>query len=318
MGGNVTNISKSHQIATQFMDREFKDYKSTIDKEMSIFQVEYQGVKSKECKQRPPLWRGEFGNELRVITPWAYHVKQKCGGISTKGVKGTKYLYYFSNKHIISKKKREYHDLPKGNPLKHHWVHFNDTEFPEGAAWRPPPYSHFFHRPEFFKFIDKELVVVLNKYTIEWHKEPRNYFSVQTLTKMFDYLTPKYTVLYKRDTPKALEDSQENFDLCEKDFLRKKYGDKILFFEDFSNKLDNIEDYNLLSFGLFSMSNKFLTVQGGTAVTGSYFGGTNIILIKKGVELKYKDYTYFHRFSNATIIYEKKDSSFLREMKYNM
>jgi len=305
--------------AVQFMATEFKAYKVAIETAMASFKGKHLGMKSKDCKI--PKWKGEFGMELRAITPWAYYMKEKCGFIETSGLKGTKYLYFFSNKHTIrhDSANRFSGNLPEGHPFNVKTPHFSDEQFPIGIAWHPPPYAEFFHRSEFDSLIGKELVVILNKYTREWKEEPKNYFSVETLTEMLDYLTPKYTVLYKRDTPKVFTDnSGMEKDLGEKDMIRKNYGKKVLFFEDFSNELDDVEDYNLLLFGMLSMSKKFLTVQGGTAVTGSYFGGNNIILIKKGVEIETGDYTYFHRFSNATVTYRRSDRSFLDEMKKTM
>lgn len=185
--------------------------------------------------------------------------------------------------------------------------------------WRAPPYAEFFRRPEMEGVLNgKPLVVILNKYSMEWGGWPKNYFSVETLRKALDYLTPKYTVLYKRHTSAALMDTQGlDGDLNEKSIIRKEYPD-VLFFEDFAEALDDIEDSNLLLWGFMSLSKRFLTVQGGTAVTGSYFGGTNIILIKKGKELKYGDYSYFHKFSNATVVQTQTDQSFLAEMKNYM
>ena len=66
------------------------------------------------------------------------------------------------------------------------------------------------------------------------------------------------------------------------------------------------------------MSKRFLTVQGGNAVVGSYFGGTNIIYSYAGQENRYGDYQYFPRFSNATVIETRNETFFLSEMKRNM
>merc|ERR1712029_121309 len=260
---------------------------------------------------------GEFGMELRVFPPWANYVREKCGRVATSGLTGTKYLYYFSNQHKIdSSVSRNGQTLPKGNPFNSQTAHMKDIPT---ARWSPPPYAEFFKRPEMENILKgKPLVVILNKYTKEWDHLPSNYFSVPTLKSMLDYLTPNYTVLYKRNTPSALRDHQGlERDLKEKDMIRNNYPD-VLLFEDFTEALVDPEDYNLLFFGFMSLSKKFLSVQGGTAVAGSYFGGTNIILIKEGTELRSGDYSYFHKFSNATVIHTETDGTFLEEMKKNM
>jgi hypothetical protein len=124
-------------------------------------------------------------------------------------------------------------------------------------------------------------------------------------------------VLYKRTTPKFLFDRQDTSkvkfkDLDEKDMIRFEFPVPWML-EDFSDELTDPEDFNLLQFGFMSQSSKFLTVQGRTAVVGSYFGGTNIILIKEG-----KDYECFHEFSNATAVETHKETEFLREMRTYM
>jgi len=270
---------------------------------------------TKECETK--FWRGEFGMELRLFVPWANYLHGQCGGIATEGTAGTKYMYFFSSQHTIRDTKRGYMELPKGNPFNSDTVHM--SKIPEDTAWQPPNYSDFFRRPEFETLLNgKPLVVILNKYNSEWHQPPINYFSASTIDKMLKYLTPKYTVLYKRHTASEFVDnSSEEKDMDEKEIIREKYPD-VLFFEDFADRLDDVEDSNLLLFGFMSQSKRFLTVQGGTAVTGSYFGGTSIILIKKGKELKGRDYRYFPKFSNAKVIDKKTDETFLEEMMEQM
>jgi hypothetical protein len=209
----------------------------------------------------------------------------------------------------------------KGNPSGH-TVHKKNA--PKRQHWKPPPFAEFFGKPEFFKSVlrGKPLVVILNKYTVEWKKRPVNFLDTDTLQDMLTYLTPNYTVLYKRTTPKALFDHQDKSkvkfqDLDEKDMIRFEFPD-VWMLEDFSDELTDPEDFNLLQFGFMSQSSKFLTIQGGTAVVGSYFGGTNIILIKKGHELENHDYDYFHKFSNAKVIETHSERQFLNKMRTYM
>jgi len=144
-----------------------------------------------------------------------------------------------------------------------------------------------------------------------------NYFFIPILIAILNYLAPKYTILYKRDyISESLKDRNELKDLGKKELLCQTYGNNILFFKDFAQQLTNVNDYNLFSFAIFSMHKKFLSVQGGIAVIGSYFGGINLILGKKGFEIKRGDYTYYHRFSNATVIHKQSDASFLYVMKH--
>lgn len=229
--------------------------------------------------------------------------------------------------------KRKARLLPAGNPFKNKNVHMKDIPT---DRWKPPSYKDFFYRKEFWALLQgRPLVVIMNKYTREWYKKPVNYFSIPTLMETLDYLTPKYTILYKRHTSKTHQDDHgKELDLAEKHIIRNKYPE-VLFFEDFAEMLaDPTEDSNLLLHGFMAQSKRFLTVQGGTAVQGSYFGGTNVILIKFGHELeKFNqtkkqrrdpwhsgggDYAYFHKFANTTVIQTETDKAFLREMKNRM
>merc|ERR1712194_159989 len=291
-------------------------------------------VRGGRIDDEPVLWKGEFGMELRVIVPWAHHISTHCGGVATRGAPGTKYLYYFSSKHEVDKTvKRKPYLLPAGNPFKSTNVHMKAIPT---KRWSPPPYKDFFRRTEFEMLLQgKPLVVILNKYVMEWGEAPVNYFSIPTLMTTLDYLTPKYTVLYKRHTSKGLRDKAgRELDLAEKGIIRSEHPG-VLLFEDFAEVLDNpTEDSNLLLHGFMAQSKRFLTVQGGTAVQGSYFGGTNVILIKKGQEIERinltteekaspwhgpgGDYSYFHKFANTTVIQTETDAAFLREMKKSM
>ena len=138
--------------------------------------------------------------------------------------------------------------------------------------------------------------------------------NVRPLSDMLDYLTPNYTVLYKRFTDKALKDHQELKDLEEKQIIRTKFP-SVIIYDDLAEGLTDVEDQNLLMFGLMSLSDHFLSIQGGTAVVSSLLGGKNIILIKEGMELIYGDYGYFHRFSNATVIWKKNNEEYLKAIK---
>ena len=99
-------------------------------------------------------------------------------------------------------------------------------------------------------------------------------------------------------------------------WMRKNDGlffPSVVLFEDLAFNITDPEEVNLLLFSLMSMARLQLSVQGGAAVVSSYFGGTNIILIKKGNELAPDSaYAgYFRKFSNATIEYTSDDEDFI-------
>uniref|UniRef100_A0A7S3DSD4 Uncharacterized protein n=1 Tax=Entomoneis paludosa TaxID=265537 RepID=A0A7S3DSD4_9STRA len=265
------------------------------------------------------FWDGEFGMEMRVFVPWAhYKSRHKCKRLQTHGVVGSKYMYYFSDEHIIHREAKRHsirNGLPPGNPFGADNVHIRS--FPKDADWEPPNFKQFFQRPEMVDMFDsKPLVILQNKYTLEWKEDPTNFYSVSLLRKLFKYLTPKYTIVYRRETAKAIQDHQDTdrLDLGEMDMIRKEFPSVVLY-QDLQEGLTDPEDQNLLLFGLMSLSKRFLSVQGGTAVISSFFGGSNSILIKWGVETDVGDYNYFHRFSNATIAWKEKNGEFIDHIK---
>jgi hypothetical protein len=223
-------------------------------------------------------------------------------------------MYWFSDKHTIKWLwTRRSLKLPPGNPFNSTSVHIPD--FPLDTDWQAPPFKEFFARPEILQLLErKPLVIIQNKYTAEWDNEPSNFMDVDLLTDLLEYLTPKYTVLYKRFTAKSLKDHQAIKDLGEKPLIREKFP-SVVFYEDLQKGLTDVDDQNLLLFGLMSLSDRFLSVQGGTAVVSSYFGGSSTILIKRGHERKTGEYGYFHRFSNATVVWENTDEKILEHVK---
>ena len=160
-----------------------------------------------------------------------------------------------------------------------------------------------------------------NKYNKEWsYNDPQNFISVDLLRDILTYLVPKYSILYKRHTNVLLQDHYErwksNLDFADKEMIRNEFPAVVLY-EELEAGLKDIEDQNLLLFGVMSLSDRFLSVQGGSAVISSYFKGNNTILITEGKELQYEDYNYFHRFSNASVEWTNRDKIHLFNTKAN-
>jgi hypothetical protein len=194
-------------------------------------------------------------------------------------------------------------------------------DFPYDTPWLAPPFREFFHRSDVSQYLrdkGKPLIFISNKYRGEWRKKKvSNYMSLWVLRKILSYLTPKYTVVYKRYTRPELRDWEdfEKDEFGDKKMIKKEFPDVVLF-ENLSNSIvDDPEDENLLMYSLLATSEGCIVVQGGMAVACSYFGRPTNILIKSGPELSTGGYSYFHRFSNATISWTKKDRDFVRSIQ---
>jgi hypothetical protein len=204
----------------------------------------------------------------------------------------------------------------QGNPFGVDAVHI--ANFKANARWMAPPFPQFY-RPSFLSssnhtFADrfgKPLIFISNKYRKEWRRAPVNYLSVDVLRRLLAYLTPRYHIVYKRHTGEILKDFEDKEkDLGDKAMIRHEFPDVVLFEQLMTTTTttttgrvmaDDPEDENLLMFTLMAASSGFVSVQGGLAVASSYFGGSNIILIKRGEELKSGSYGYFYRFSGANV-----------------
>ena len=229
-------------------------------------------------------------------------------------------MYWFSDNHIIAESVPRRHErLPKGNPFRSDWVYMND--FPYDTAWMAPPFQSFYRREDLrarvFEQRQKPLLFISNKYRYEWGKAPANFFSVDTLRILLEYLTPRYTIIYKRFTEEKLkdwEDKERPFE--DKSMIQREFSEDVVLFENLSRGLNgDPEDSNLLLFSLMASSDGFLSVQGGMATASAFFGGTTSILIKKGTELTSGGYNYFHRFSGADVQWLTDDESFIEAVK---
>eukprot|EP00592_Proboscia_alata_P016909 CAMPEP_0194394286 /NCGR_PEP_ID=MMETSP0174-20130528/123771_1 /TAXON_ID=216777 /ORGANISM="Proboscia alata, Strain PI-D3" /LENGTH=887 /DNA_ID=CAMNT_0039190069 /DNA_START=2247 /DNA_END=4910 /DNA_ORIENTATION=- len=289
-----------------YMGEQLLKYKRHIDGKIQALQEA--NTHTKRCDH--PIYTGEFGMELRVNVPWAYHktLHSNCR-VQTLGVKGSQYMYFFSDEHtIVENTQREYAPLPDGNPFRSDVVHMED--FPHDTPWTAPPFSDFFRRRDIYDFLQvKPLVFISNKYVVQWkHKHPDNFLDVEQLRELLTYLEPNYTIVYKRSTAKSLEDVDgAELIMEEKDMIRTEFPTVVLY-DDLQQGITNVEDENLLLFGIMSLADKFLSVQGGTAVASSFFGGSSTIFIADGKELQFGDYKYFHRFSDADVAWTHMDT----------
>lgn len=303
-----------------------------------------QASEEKYCSEYPanvlsntssPVWRGEFGVELRVMVPWAYDQSRQANCfVHTAGTVGTKYMYFFSDQHTVLPKhiakRGTILGLPPGNPFHagkeavkddRGWINIDPEDFPENN-WAAPPFQEFFFWDEAQREMTsstggKPLLIISNKFTTESRLRPQNFISAPLLKLLLQYLTPRYSIIYKHHTSKKLEDDHgHEMNLNEKDMIRREFPEVVLY-EDISAGAvddDDVETSNLLLFGLHSLASAFISVRGGNCVVSSYFGGANVILYKFGNEGR--SYDYFHHFANTTVHWTRGPSINPREKPF--
>jgi len=237
---------------------------------------------------------GEFGYELIGVIPYAYWLHKRNKLNATKSSIDSKCLYYFSNNHLeinIKRKTVTLSDFPWGDI---HIAQINTSQ------WRPPPYkSEYINK----KFVwEKPICVICNKYTSEWEGPPINFLSIEVLSTLFKLLKERYQIIYNRPTSKnIISDDQKEFFFNDLEYIKKKFP-KIITIQEL---VDNNNDltFNQLQMMIYANCDNFISVQGGSSVLTSYFGGKNIIFAKKGGELKHNSYNWYNQFSGSQIFH---------------
>ena len=266
----------------------------------------------------------EFGVELALTVPYAYHLhlEGKLDTVITS--KGMKPFYYFCDDVREDFHMRTIDNAGAGlNTIPNNWIHgVNPLEEPAVLnydEWTPPPYKDFYKNDEFV-FDNKPIVFITNKCNLEHGEPPFGFFNVKCLYDMFSYLTSKgYLVVYKRATNKeeefaidqnemgSIQQGYENI-LADVDGIGvisdrelPKYMDNVWLFDDIPTEYS----YNETQLKIMANSDYFITVCGGNSILSSLFGGTVISYVHKGKELRpnyFGENSYFRKLSNANVI----------------
>lgn len=240
----------------------------------------------------------EFGYELLSVIPYAYFHHTTGQLEKTISGKNTGDWYYFSPNHEEVDKERKFkniHNLKVPNAYVHGRFNFSE--------WKFPNYKNQFYDEgkEIFGDMGK-LMVVSNKCNAEWKKPPVNYITSESLDQIFSYLTKAgYTIIYNRLTyDMGFNDGVDIIDLGDFKLIDEKYPNVITI----QNLMDKHGlDFNTTQLRLYPLCEKFISVQGGTCIISSMFGGENIILFNKGNESQYTFNEVYPRLSNAKITF---------------
>jgi len=226
---------------------------------------------------------GEFGYELISVLPFAYWLHLHGRLQKTESVKDTSCFYFFSPNHRELERQRTF-QIPETPNCDVHAAQVNTRQ------WCPPPLRDFYfdNRLRF----QKPLLIIHNKFTIEWDSSPINYFTLSDLEGLFNMFSPSHTVVYIRPTKECIvEDHQSILELGDLELLTKFPA--VIPIQKLAEEYRHLT-FNHLQLLLHAGCKKFISVQGGCSVLASYFGGTNLILAKKGRELIYQSFEHFY------------------------
>lgn len=245
------------------------------------------------CNKEQLIVSNEFGIEIIFYIGYYYYLYKKGLLFDNKintyiGMRP--YYYFLPNDQIIEHNKTRIWHPPIDDKLLttgfHQMVYVLDKRY-----WIPPDYKTYY-KNNIFKY-DKEIIVINNKYNIEWNYKPINYISLNTLTTIFEILSDKYQIIYIRPgiqtTTNMLYswDDNDNKEYNDMNIIKERFKD-IIIFEDLLN--DKKMSYNELKCYLFASCDNYISVQGGANNLISYFAKHMIILHCAGLEIKYNIY----------------------------
>ena len=252
----------------------------------------------------------EFGYELQLYIPYAYYLHIHNRLEKTISSKFTRELYYFSDNHEEKYTVRTYEYPDQRLPNKD--LHTENFQF---ISWIPPPYKQIFKNTTFI--YEKPLLVIHNKFNIEWGENPINYLDIPTLENIFLNCNDKYKIVYIRPSSNLIIDDNSDIQQLNESEILKKYsitsGETL--FHEHKNICNNFNHFQLM---LYANCEHFISVQGGSSYLCSFFGGKNIIYVKKGKELLSGAYKkVFPKFSNCNVLYADNYKDFLNLITNN-
>ncbi|AYV76704.1 MAG: hypothetical protein Terrestrivirus12_7 [Terrestrivirus sp.] len=248
-------------------------------------------IKMRLCNKKQLEVVNEFGNEIVLYIPYYYYLHKNGLLFDNKIItyKGMKPFYYFMKpENIIEKNESRKWITPKERFL----IANNDEHVKEfdKRYWLAPPYKQVY-KNDIFKY-DKPLLIIHNKYNIEWHLLPINFIKESILDKILSRLVDKYQIVYIRPSNKKnilntkgySEDSNMiTEDLKDFELIKSKYSDKVIIFDDLLEKHDY--SYNELKLMIYANCDNYVCTQGGGSHFTTYFFEKMSILHINGDEL---------------------------------
>jgi hypothetical protein len=255
-------------------------------------------------------YKGEFQQELAFILPFAYWHHLNGTLQKTISCKNTRELYFFSNDHEELYAERDAES------------NFSDYEVPNMAHSNTYSYSKWAQVPlkaqyknDLFLF-EKPILVIANKYNMEWDEFPINFIDIPTLDRIIRKCKDNYQIIYNRPLSRHIvSDNSDILDLKEHQWLRDTYPEVLLMSDLYQRNKGKVNNFNHLQLMVYANCSHFISVHGGTAALASYFGGINIILSKKGVEHIFDEYnTIFPLLSGAKVVHAATETEVLNYM----
>ncbi|MBU0696303.1 MAG: hypothetical protein KKE39_07225 [Bacteroidetes bacterium] len=249
---------------------------------------------------------GEFTHDFTYALPFAYWHYKNGTLLRTEGARLTQEMYFFSSNH-----KEVYYDRTNEGNYNYELPRVLYSHDYNMNKWLAVPYkAHFKNNTYIF---EKPPLMIANRYNEEWGDPPISYFSIEMLAYMIEKLKDRYTILYNRPIAKNItSDSSEVYDLKEYDWLRNKYPEVILMEDLYKENKIGANNYNHFQMLVYANIENFISIHGGTCCLASCFGGTNIILSKKGFEAYFGCFEKLYPQLSGTKIFHAKTDEDLK------
>lgn len=257
-------------------------------------------------------FKGEFDQELRYVIPFAYWHHMNGTLNKTISCSNTKELYFFSEHHEEKHQDRDW-EYSYDNFEFPNMTHSASFSF---SKWRRVPYKKHFQNNVFV--YDKPLLIISNKFNIEWDNAPLNFLSIEDLDKIIKRYNHKYQIIYNRPLPtQIVSDNSETLDLNEHSWLRENHPEVLLVDDLYQEHTSIVNNFNHLQLMIYANCDRFISMHGGTAALASCFGGVNVILSKgnpKEVHLN-EFSTIFPALSGARILHARSNEALFNHLE---
>jgi hypothetical protein len=245
---------------------------------------------------------GEFAPELQFVLPFAYWHHKNGTLESTVSSKFTKELYFFSPDH-----REDYQTRSNEGNYNFEMPRILYSQDYDMSKWIPVPLKDTYKNNVYI--YEKPILIIANRYNMEWEGPPVSYYSMEMLAFILEKLRDKYTVIYNRPKPQNITmDNSDIYDMDEYSWLAREYPEVILMEDLYKENKARANNFNHLQLLVYANASHFISIHGGTATLASYFGGTNLILSKKGPEHYFQCFhKLYPQFSGAKILHAKSD-----------
>jgi hypothetical protein len=162
--------------------------------------------------------------------------------------------------------------------------------------WKVPEYKEYYKNNIFL--YDKPLLIINNKYNIEWDTDPINFISAEILNELVTKLKDKYQIIYirERNTESKKGISGDTSPILDGlyDYEILETHPEVITFNYLRKQYKNLS-YNEIKCLIYANCDNYISAQGGGANILPYFACKTVILHKRGREITQGFYTGFCR-----------------------